>query len=130
MNVQNIILYMDGNFESSEFAAIPELPATVVAAVLTVTTVVNSTPVVLEVTTGWETEVPVNPETNRWWSVAAIGVIEDGLEARPLDVKGVLELAALAAVDVAAEEAAALDVSLVSDCIPWLAAFCACSRAN
>lgn len=65
MNVQNIILYMDGNFESSEFAAIPELPATVVAAVLTVTTVVNSTPVVLEVTTGWESEVPVNPETNR-----------------------------------------------------------------
>jgi len=62
--------------------------------------------------------------------VATTGVTEDGLEARPLGVK-VLELAALAGgVDVAAEEAAALDVSLVSDTIPWLIVLCACSRAN
>lgn len=120
---------MDGIFESSELAAIPELPVTVVGAVLTVTTVLGSTPVVFEVTTELETGVPDKPETNRWWSVAIIGVIEDGLEARPLDVK-VLELAALAGVGVAAEEAAALDVSLAFDTIPWLIVFCACSRAS
>jgi hypothetical protein len=56
---------MDGIFESSELAATPELPATVVGVVLTVTTVLGSTPVVLEVTTEWETEVPDNPETSR-----------------------------------------------------------------
>lgn len=61
--------------------------------------------------------------------MAVIGVVEYGLEERPLDVK-VLELAALVAVDVVAEEAAALDVSFVSDCNPWFIDFCACSRAN
>lgn len=55
---------MDGIFESSELAATPELPATVVGAVLTVTTGLGSTPVALEVTTEWETEVPDNPENN------------------------------------------------------------------
>lgn len=121
---------MDGIFESRELATTPKLPATAVGAVLTVTAVLGSTPVVLEVTTEWETEATDNPETGRWLSLATTGVTEDGLEARPLDVK-VLELAALAGgVDVAAEEAAALDVSLVSDTIPWLIVLCACSRAN
>jgi len=85
---------------------------------------------VLEVTVDCETEVPNNPETNCGESVDAIGVTEDGLEASPFDVKEGFKLAALVAVDVAIDETAALGVSLVSDCIPWFAAFCACSRAN
>jgi len=56
---------MDGIFESSELATAPKLPATAVGAVLTVTTVLGSTPVVLEVTTEWETEATDNPETGR-----------------------------------------------------------------
>lgn len=63
MNEQNINLYMDGIFDSCEFVATPE-PMAVVDAVLTVTTVLGSTPVELEVTVAWETEVPDNPETN------------------------------------------------------------------
>ena len=133
MNVQNIVLYTGGILGCwGEFSASPELPATIVGAALVVTTVLGSTPVVLGVAIEWETEVPDNPETNRWESVAAIGVTEDGLEASPFDVKEVFKLAALAAVGVgvSVEETTALHVSLVSDCIPWFAAFCACSRAN
>jgi len=57
-------------------------------------------------------------------------VTEDGLEASPFDVKEGFKLAALAVVGVAMDETTALGVSLVSDCIPWFAAFCACSRAS
>lgn len=136
--MQNRVLYRGGILDCwGEFSASPELPATIVGAALVVTTVLGSTPVVLGVAIEWETEVPDNPETNRWESVAAIGVTEDGLEASPFewfDVKEVFKLAALTAVGVgvgvAVEETAALDVSFVSDCIPWFAAFCACSRAN
>ena len=61
---------------------------------------------------------PINRKTNRWWSVAINGVIKDGLGGRPLDVK-VLELAALAGVCVAAEEAAAwLSASIT--CLDWV----------
>lgn len=131
MSMQNRVLYMGGILDCwSEFSASPEFPAATVGEVVVVTTVLGSTPVVLEVTKEGETEVPDNPETNCWESVAAIGATEDGLEGGPFNVKVVLGLVALAAVGVAVEETTTLDASLNSDCIPWLAALCACSRAN
>lgn len=131
MNMQNGVLYMGGILDSwGEFSGSPELPATTIGAALVVPTVLGSTPVVLGVTVECETEVPDNPETGCWESVDAIGVTEAGLEASPFDVKEGFKLAALAAVDVVIDETTALGVSLVSDCIPWFAAFCAWSRAN
>lgn len=129
MNMQNRVLYMGGILDSwGEFSGSPELPAITTGTALPA--LLGSTLVVLEVTVECETEAPNNPETNCWESVDAIGMTEDGLEAGPFDVKEGFKLAALAAVDVAIDEPTALGVSLVSDCIPWFAAFCACSRAN
>ncbi len=81
-------------------------------------------------------ETADDPETitGEGLETATTGVTGTGLKATPANVEVVLELTEIVATDVSAKETAtasgAWEVTLVSDCVPWLTAFWACSRAN
>lgn len=91
-------------------------------------------PTALAGTAGCALETADDPEsTGEGLETATTGVTRTGLKATPANVEVVLELTEIVATDVSAEETAtsgAWEVTLGSDCVPWLAAFWACSRAN
>lgn len=92
-------------------------------------------PAVLVDRTGCAPEMTDGPEiaTGEGFESVTTGVTGTGLKATPANVEAVEELTETVATDVSTDTAAASgawELTLVSDCVPWLADFSACSRAN
>ena len=115
-----------------EAAGTPEFPETALTGEAASTG--GWLPTALAGTAGCALETADDPEsTGEGLETATTGVTRTGLKATPANVEVVLELTEIVATDVSAEETAtsgAWEVTLGSDCVPWLAAFWACSRAN